>query len=123
MAKEEPKVVVTQDQYIGSVDPTVPTEPEKIQVQVAAPSGDVTVVQTKPGAVGVGDKLKAYWHTIITVIGGVLVILNELTPVTNELGGDVQHIVTVVIILLTAVVNASKSNEVWVNKSASPPAA
>lgn len=116
---EQPEVAVTANQYQGAVDPAgTAGGPVKERVEVQPVSGDVVVVNAKEGEVNWVDKLKAYWHTIITVIGGLLVILNELTPVTDQLGPNVQHIVTVVIIILTAIVNASKSNETWVQKAA-----
>lgn len=109
---EKPEVVVTAEQYSGT--PT--SVPVKQQVEVLQPSGDVGVVNIKPGEVSFFDKLKAYYHTAITVLGALLVLLNEITPLTNSLGESAKHIVTVVILVLTAILNALKSNEVWVNK-------
>jgi hypothetical protein len=115
-SKDKPETVVSADQYQGSVDPGGTAGPVKVQVEVQPVSGDIQVVNAKPGEIGLMDRLKAYWHTIITVCGAILVALNELTPVTAQLGGHVQAVVTVLIIVCTAVVNASKSNETWVQK-------
>jgi len=109
---EEPQVEVAAVQYSG----TPAAEPVKQQVEVAQPSGDVTVVNTKPGEVGFVDKLKAYYHTIITVIGALLLLINEFTPLTDSLGSDVQKYINIAVVFLTALLNFLKSNEVWVNK-------
>ena len=61
------------------------------------------------------DKAKAYWHTVITVIGAILVLLNQITPITSQFGGNVQMVTNTVIVFLTALVNFLKSNEIWVD--------
>lgn len=114
--KTKPEVVMTAEQYSG----TPPSEPEKAKIEVAPVTGDVKVLDVKPGEVGFLDKLKAYYHTVITVLGGIVVFVNEVTPLTDALGPDVQRWVSVVVIFLTALLNMLKSNEVWINK---PPSA
>jgi hypothetical protein len=79
------------------------------------PAAPVKVVEQAAGPVNVLDKLKGYYHTIITVIGAVLVLVNEVTPVTDFLGGNSRHWVSVAVVFLTAVVNFLKSNEHWVD--------
>lgn len=72
---------------------------------------------TTIGPVTLSDKLASYYHTFITVLGGVLVFLNEATPVTNMLPEMDRHYVTAAILILTAVLNALKqavpANEAW----------
>ena len=105
------------------VPPGVPAK-QKVEVVPVGPiRAEITgvpvkavVVEEKPGQVNFWDKTKAYYHTVITVLGGILVFLNEVTPLTDALGGDVQRYVTLAIIGLTAVMNAVTSNEKWVNK-------
>ena len=89
-------------------------ESVKNRVEVAV-DGTAAVVKSKPGQVNWKDKAKAYWHTIITVIGAILVLLNQITPITSQFGGNVQMVTNTVIVFLTAFVNFLKSNEIWVN--------
>ena len=107
------ETAVTAEQYSG---PVQSGEPEKQRVEVAAPSGDVEVLDVKAGSVTFFDKLKSYYHTLITVLAAILVLLNELTPITDSFGPDVKHYVSVVVVFLGALLNMLKSNEVWVNK-------
>lgn len=80
-----------------------------------AVAGVVKVVDQEAGAVGFLDKAKGYYHTIITVIGAVLVLLNEVTPVTNFLPPTQRGWISVGIVFLTALANFLKSNEQWVD--------
>lgn len=116
-SKDKPQTAVLADQYTGAVDPgNTAGGPVKERVEVQQVTGDVVVIDAKPGEVKWTDKVKAYWHTVITVIGALLVLLNQVTPITEQFGGNVQKIATTVIIFLTALLNFLKSNEVWVNK-------
>lgn len=81
---------------------------------VGSPS--VKVLKVKSGAVNALDKLKGYYHTLITVLGAVLVGINELSPITDHLPVSDKHYVTLTILGITALVNALKSNEVWVDQ-------
>ena len=103
-----------------------PGEPAKQRVEVV-PLGPISaqdagmpvkavVVKEKPGTVNWFDKAKGYYHTLITVVGTILVFLNEVTPLTDSLGGTTQRWVSVVILASTALLNLLKSNEQWVNK-------
>lgn len=99
-------------------------EPVKVRVEpVQAPTiqagnvpAEVKVLDAKVGEVNWMDKLKAYYHTVITVLGAILVVLNEMTPITDALPEGGKHAVTGVILFLTGLFNALKSNEVWVQK-------
>lgn len=86
------------------------------QLQPGNQSAEVAVIAEKPGTVTVIDRAKAYYHTIILAVGGTLIALNEATPLTDSLPEGVKSTLTVVIAVLTLILNIFKSNEVWVNK-------
>lgn len=87
------------------------TEPIKHRLEVAS-NGAVEVVDSKAGSVSLLDRLKAYYHTLTVVIAFVLVVLNHVTPVVPlQYRGWFDSAV----ILVTAAVNALKSNEKWVD--------
>jgi hypothetical protein len=86
----------------------------KARVEVQ-PSGQAAIVETAPGPVTFIDKAKGYYHTLITLIGTVLVMVNELTPVTDHFSPTIRHGITVFVLAATVVVNALKSNEQWVD--------
>ena len=111
-SKDKPVTEVSAEQYSG----TSPSEPAKQRVEVDSPSGDIKVLKVKEGPVTGLDKIKAYYHTVITIIGALVVFINEVTSVTSQFSPDVQHTVTAVVLFLTALLNMLKSNEVWVNK-------
>ncbi|QNN99696.1 membrane protein [Mycobacterium phage Rope] len=96
-----PNQVVVQDQT-GTETEVLPAE--------------VKVLAEKPGAVNWLDKAKAYYHTIITLIGALVVMLNELTPLSNFMDDTTQRIFSIAVVFFTAALNFLKSNEVWVNK-------
>lgn len=79
------------------------------------PVAGVKVVATRAGAVTLLDKLKAYYHTLIVIVGSILVIVNEVTPLLNFLPDGGKQYVSVAIGVLTAVATALKSNEHWVD--------
>ena len=89
----------------------------KNRVEVA-PDGAAAVIDSKLGPVTFTDKIKAYYHTLITVVGGILVVLNQVLPATHIIPGygtQAAGYVSAAIVFLTALVNALKSNETWVN--------
>jgi hypothetical protein len=71
-------------------------------------------VVTATGPVGILDKLKGYYHTLIVGLGAILIVLNQLTPFLSFLPGTKAE-VTTVIAVLTAVVTFLKNNEHWIN--------
>jgi hypothetical protein len=73
----------------------------------------VKVVDSKPGPVSWLDKLKSYYHTAITLLGALLIFVNEVTPALDWLPGNDKQAVTVAIGFLTALANFLKSNEQW----------
>lgn len=90
----------------------------KHQVEVTT-DGAPAVVNAKAGPLTIFDKMKAYYHTIFTVLAAILVLLNQLLPVVHMIPGygeQAAGYVSVAIIAVTAVVNFLKSNEVWVEK-------
>ncbi|QHB37454.1 membrane protein [Mycobacterium phage Leopard] len=106
------------------LDPELPIKQRVEVVTAESPSGatpvdvpaaEVVVVDQKQGTVTFTDKMKAYYHTIITIIGAILVLLNEVTPITDGLPDSWQRGLSVVIVFLTGVANALKSNEKWIN--------
>ena len=77
----------------------------------------VQVVDERPGAVTFLDKLKGYYKALVTVVGAVLVGLNELTPLTGFLPPTAQHWLSVAISVGTVILTALKANEHWVDDS------
>jgi hypothetical protein len=77
----------------------------------------VQVVDERPGAVTFLDKLKGYYKALITVVGAVLLALNELTPLTDFLPMTAQHWLSVAVAVGTAILTALKANEHWVDDS------
>jgi hypothetical protein len=86
---------------------------DKLEIE---PSGSAAVVDSKPGPLTFTDKMKQYYHTLSVVIAAILVILNEVTPITSQFGEGVAKAVTAAIVVLTGIFNALKSNEVWVER-------
>ena len=89
----------------------------KHRVEVAA-DGAAAVIDAKAGPVTFTDKIKAYYHTLITVIGAILVLLNQVASAVHWIpnyGTQAAGYVSAAIFFLTAVANALKSNEQWVN--------
>jgi hypothetical protein len=87
----------------------------EVGVQPQASGYKAIVVDTKPGEVKFTDKIKAYYHTIIMVTGAILILANEVSPITESLPESFRHSVTGAIALITLVTNVLKSNEQWVN--------
>lgn len=93
-----------------------PNDVQNAQTLAATgPGTPVNVVDETSGPVTFLDKLKGYYHTLIVVIGSVLVILNEVTPVLNFLPDNGKQWVTGAIAVLTIAATALKSNEHWVD--------
>lgn len=85
---------------------------------VLTDAGTPAVVNAKPGPVTVFDKLKAYYHTIITVLAAILVLLNEIAPAVHWIpgyGAQAAGYVSAAIVFVAAAVNFLKSNEHWVD--------
>lgn len=81
-------------------------------------SGTAAVVNVKTGPVTVFDKLKSYYHTIITVLAAILVLLNEVAPAVHWIpgyGAQAAGYVSAAIVFVAAAVNFLKSNEHWVD--------
>lgn len=78
-------------------------------------TANVKVVGEKSGDVTWLDRAKGYYHTLITLVGAVLVLLNQATPVFSFLPENWHGYVSVAIVFLTAAANFLKQNEQWVN--------
>lgn len=98
--------------------PLVPTEPltgpTKAQV-VIEPDGSPSVVNVKAGPVTWRDKVKAYYHTVIIVVTGLLAFLTEVTPLGNFLPDQYRAWFAGGVLFVGALVTFLKSNETWVN--------
>lgn len=91
----------------------------KHQLEVSA-DGTASVINAKAGPVTLLDKLKAYYHTLITILAAVLVLLNQLAPVVHWIPGygeQTAGYVSAAIVAVAALVNFLKSNEVWIEKT------
>lgn len=78
----------------------------------------VVVKKELPGNVTWRDKLKAYYHTIFTAVGTILVMLNQIAAVAGWIPGygtQAAGYVSVAIGVVTVISNALKSNEQWVD--------
>ncbi len=75
----------------------------------------VQVVDERTGAITLLDKLKGYYKALITVVGAVVLGINELTPLTASLPTTAQHWLSVAISVLTAILTFLKANEQWVD--------
>ena len=119
MTQPQKRVRLTINRHVKKEEAVVsPSNTPTKQKQEIAPEGGATVIETKPGTVTFLDKIKAYYHTLITVVGGILVVLNQVLPATHIIPGygtQAAGYVSAAIVFLTALVNALKSNETWVN--------
>jgi hypothetical protein len=121
-SKKAEAAVMTASEVVP-VPPGTPAK-QKVEMVPAPPevaketgkSAEVVVTAEKPGEVNFVDKLKGYYHTVITVTGAILLLLNQVTPITDALGGEVQKWISAAIIFVTALLNFLKSNEQWINK-------
>lgn len=78
--------------------------------------GQAEVVAIKAGSVTTVDKLKSYYKFIIAFVGSIIVLLNEITPISSVMfGPNVQHWVSGTLMFLTSLSVFLKSNEHWVN--------
>lgn len=75
----------------------------------------VIVDKVKPGKVTLLDKAKAYYKATIAVVGAILVLLNEMTPLSHLLPAAAQHYFTVTVAAVTAISVLLKRNEQWVD--------
>ena len=71
----------------------------------------VQVLDTQPGTVSWLDKAKAYYHTVIVLVGSVLALLTQA-----NLPDGYDEWVPTAILILTTVLTALKSNEVWISQ-------
>lgn len=79
--------------------------------------GTPAVIDAKAGPVTLFDKVKAYYHTVITVLAAILVLLNEVAPAAHWIPGYGEQTagwVSAAIVFVAAAVNFLKSNEHWV---------
>ncbi len=98
---------------VGPTDLGMEAAPQKMQVKLA---GDrATVVAIKAGNVTIIDKLKKYYKAIIALVGGIVLLLNQITPMTAMLGASTQHAISVALVFLTSLLVFLKSNEHWVD--------
>lgn len=79
------------------------------------PTAPVAVVRTAPGPVTWLDRTKAYYKAVITIIGSLLVLINEATPLLNALPDNGKQYVTVGVVFMTSLSVFLKSNEHWVD--------
>lgn len=80
-----------------------------------APAAPVKIVSEKVGVVSFLDKAKGYYKGLITALGAILVIVNELTPLFDFLPGQDKQYITAGIAFLTTVAVFLKNNEHWVD--------
>lgn len=82
------------------------------------PASAIVVKSILSGPVTFFDRVKAYYHTLITVVGGVLALLNQVSSAVGwipDYGPKLAGYVSVGIIFVTALLNFLKSNEVIVD--------
>ena len=60
------------------------------------------------------DQLKKYYKQAIAIIGAILVTINELTPITDMFGTETRHVISVVVVVLSALGVVLKENEHWI---------
>jgi nicotinamide riboside transporter PnuC len=97
-------------------DGTVHTFANVATANATAKAVKVKVTKETEGPVTWAQKAKGYYKGIIALITGLLVVLNELTPVMNSLPGqDKQYLATVIVIVGTSL-TILKSNEHWVDE-------
>lgn len=97
---------VTKAQAAALVkNPDVP-DPVKIPVEiVASTAAPVTLVQ----------KLKGYYKGLIALIGSLLIVVNQVTPILHFLPAEDVKYVNLVIGILTVAGTFLKENEHWVD--------
>jgi hypothetical protein len=124
----------TPEVHVSAADPAVPTdtpapaEGKHVAHPVAHPAGTKTKpkrtkrrieekrVVVAPGGVTVFDKLKKYYKGLIMTLGAVLIILNEATPLfDNVFHGTAGNIFTSIVAGATTLLAILKSNEHWVD--------
>lgn len=81
--------------------------------EATAPASPVVVVAESSGPVSFWDKAKNYYKTLISIVGLVLVVLNEITPMTSFLPENQRHWLSVAVVAVTALLTFLKSNETW----------
>jgi hypothetical protein len=75
--------------------------------------GDVKVLKTSSGPVTLLDRFKQYYVQAITVVGTLLLVLNQVTPLLDFVPASKSY-VTIGIAVLTSVSALLKNNETWV---------
>ena len=75
----------------------------------------LNVVDAATGPVSTLDKVKGYYKGLITLVGSLLIIANEATPLLNFLPANDKQYVTYGIAILTTAAAFLKGNEHWVD--------
>lgn len=84
----------------------------------SVPGEAVSVNAVKVGAVNFGDKLKGYYHTLIVLVGAVIILLNQLSSALGwipDYGQKIAVWISIALGVLTVLLTALKSNESWVD--------
>lgn len=73
-------------------------------------------IVTAPGPVTFADKLKAYYKGAIMILGAVLIILDQVTPVFDSIfHGTAHNIFASIVAGVTTFLGILKANEKWVD--------
>lgn len=77
----------------------------------------VTVKVTKEtdGPVTLIQKLQGYYKALIVLVGAILVIVNQATPIVNFLPANIQHYFNSIVVVLTAISVILVKNQTWIN--------
>jgi hypothetical protein len=90
--------------------------PKAVGIYGAAFHDHLKVTGYKDGPVTALDKFKGYYKEAIAVVGTVVIILNQLTPVIHTIANDVvQHWFTVAVAFVTGLGVLLTKNEQWVD--------
>lgn len=82
---------------------------------VPTPAVKVKVTKRTDGPVTLLQKLQGYYKAGIAFVAAVLVILNEVTPITDFLPGTVKHYFDVIVAIVTAISTLLVKNQQWVD--------
>lgn len=82
---------------------------------VVGPGTPVKVVDEKVGAVTFLDKAKGYYKGLIALVGSLLIVLNQVSPLLNFIPGNGKEYVSYAIGLLTVAGAFLKENQHWVD--------
>src|SRR6201984_2099430 len=91
---------------------TAATTKERVAL---TPTGETTVLKTLPGSVSFLDKLKGYYHTLITLVSALVSLLAVVGGATKFIPGPVAGYVVIASTFLATILNFLKSNEHWVD--------